>query len=227
MTYAGLLHHYLTMTNTESLTIRGEQQKALTELYAVLAHTSSTNAGFEFFVRPWADRDIGQNIMPHGWFAAKYIGVLRNMLLREQENELHLLSVLSPAWAGSGQSLAVSNAPSHFGPITFQVNFRDDGMLMKLDPRFAIPPGRIVLHLPWFADPGSARGDGKELPINSGRIEVPPVARQIEVVWKRKLPVAGFSYAETVESLKQEYRMRYREFLRDGSPPPKPLIDTR
>lgn len=226
MTYAGLLHHYLTMTNTESLTIRGEQQKALGELYAILAHTSSTNAGFEFFVRPWADRDIGQNIMPHGWFAAKYIAVLRNMLLREQEDELHLMSVLSPAWSGPGQTVSVINAPSHFGPVTFQANFRDSGMLMKLDPRFAIRPARIVLHLPWFVDAGSARADGNKLAVKSGRIELPPGARQIDVAWKRNSQAtAGFSYAEAVDALKKEYRKRYQDFLRDGSPPPKPLID--
>ena len=86
MTYAGLLHHYLTMKNTESWTVRGDQRKALEELYAILLHTSATNAGFEFFVRPWADRDIGQNIMPHGWFAAKYVAMVRNMLVREDES---------------------------------------------------------------------------------------------------------------------------------------------
>ncbi|MCX6619839.1 MAG: hypothetical protein NTY38_01915, partial [Acidobacteria bacterium] len=143
-------------------------------------------AGFEFFVRPWADRDIGENIMPHGWFAAKYIAVLRNMLVREQDKELHLLSVLSSAWAGPGQSVSLTNAPSNFGPITFQASFRDDGMLVKLDPRFAVAPARIVLHVPWFVDVKSARAYGKEVAVRSDRTDLPPGTRQLDVVWKRK-----------------------------------------
>ncbi|MCX6930631.1 MAG: hypothetical protein NT154_46610, partial [Verrucomicrobia bacterium] len=226
MTYAGLLHHYLTMKNTESWTIRGEQPRALEELYAILLHTSATNAGFEFFVRPWADRDIGQNIMPHGWFAAKYIGVVRNMLMREQENELHLLSVLSPAWSGTGQMIEVQNAPSHFGPVAFQANFRENGMSMELRPRFEVTPSKVVIHLPWFVTPGGARVDGKQVPVNRDRLEIPASAQRIDVTWKRNQDVAGFSYREAVEAYKQEYRRRYQQFLRDGAPPPRPLIET-
>jgi hypothetical protein len=226
MTYAGLLHHYLTMKNTESWTVRGDQTRALEELYAILAHTSATNAGWEFFVRPWADRDIGQNIMPHGWFAAKYIGVVRNMLLREQDSELHLLSVLSPAWSGSGQAIEIENAPSHFGPVAFKAGFRDGGMLLELRPKFETAPSKVVIHLPWFVTPGEAMVDGRQVALNRDRLEIPASARRVDVTWKRSQTVAGFSYREAVETYRQEYRKRYQQFLRDGSPPPRPLIET-
>jgi hypothetical protein len=214
------------MKNTESWTVRGEQQKALEELYAILLHTSATNAGFEFFVRPWADRDIGQNIMPHGWFAAKYIGVVRNMLLREQENELHLLSVLSPAWSGAGQTIEIENAPSHFGPIAFTASFRDNGMSMELRPKFEVTPSKVVIHLPWYVAPAGAKVDSKQVAMNRDRLEVPAGARRVDVTWKRNQVMSGFSYREAVEAYKHEYRRRYQQFLRDGSPPPRPLIET-
>jgi hypothetical protein len=227
MTYAGLLHHYLTMKNTESWIARGDQKEALEELYAILVHTSATNAGFEFFVRPWADRDIGQNIMPHGWFAAKYIGVVRNMLLREEANQLHLLSVLSPAWSEAGQTLEIENAPSYFGPISFKASFRQNGMLLDLRPRFEVQPSTVLVHLPWFVAPQGAIVDGRKVSVNHYRLEVPAGTRRIDVTWKRSPTTTGFSYRSAVEAYKQEYRRRYSEFLRNGGPPPRPLIDTQ
>jgi hypothetical protein len=46
------LHHYLTIKNTLTEVIRGDQEQAVRELYALLVHTSSTHAGFEFAIRP-------------------------------------------------------------------------------------------------------------------------------------------------------------------------------
>ncbi|OGB62322.1 MAG: hypothetical protein A2Y94_08110, partial [Caldithrix sp. RBG_13_44_9] len=92
------LHHYLTMKNTETEVIRGDQEAVIQELYAILLHTSATHTGFEFSIRPWQIRDFGMNMSPHGWFSAKYRTLLRNMLLREQGEDLHLLSCLSPEW---------------------------------------------------------------------------------------------------------------------------------
>ena len=53
MTYANgeFLHHYLTIKNTMTEVIRGDQEQALQEFYALLLHTSSTHAGFEFAIR--------------------------------------------------------------------------------------------------------------------------------------------------------------------------------
>ena len=53
MTYADgeFLHHYLTIKNTMTEIIRGDQEQALHEFYALLLHTSSTHAGFEYKIR--------------------------------------------------------------------------------------------------------------------------------------------------------------------------------
>ncbi len=61
MTYADgkFLHHYLTIKNTMTETIRGDQEQAIREFYAILLHTSSANAGFEYNIRPWGDRNFG------------------------------------------------------------------------------------------------------------------------------------------------------------------------
>ena len=224
MTYAGRLHHYLTMKNTENFIVRGDQKKALDELYAILVHTSATHAGFEWGVKAWGDRDFGNNLMPHGWFGAKYISVIRNMLLREEQNDLHLLSVLSPAWTGTGQRVAVRNAPTYFGTLGFEANFRDNGMTLALDPKFERAPGRVVVHLPWFVKASAATADGKAVSIEKDRLAVPASTRKVDITWAAAGGTAGFSYREAVENYKREYRARYEKFLREGSPAEKPAV---
>ena len=132
MTYAGWLHHYITMKNTEAELVRGEQQQVLKDLYTVLVHTSSTHAGWEVGPLPWSTRDFGEDLAPHGWFAAEYIILLRNMLVREQSGELHLLSVLSPAWCNPGDVIEVGKAPTEFGSLEMKAVFRDQGMTLGL-----------------------------------------------------------------------------------------------
>lgn len=224
MTYAGRLHHYLTMKNTENLIVRGEQQKTLDELYAILVHTSATNAGFEWGCKPWGDRDFGNNLMPHGWFGAKYVSVIRNMLLREQQNELHLLSVLSPAWTGAGKSISVRNAPTYFGTIALEARFRENGMTLELHPKFEQAPERVVVHLPFFVKASTASVDGKQITVEKNTLELPGSARKVDVTWTASGGATGLSYASAVENYKREYRARYQKFLREGSPDERPLV---
>jgi hypothetical protein len=115
------LHHYLTIKNTLTELVRGEQNQAVRELYAELLHTSSTHGGFEYAIRPWGSRDFEGNIAPHGWFAADYRNLLRNMMVREEAGSLHLLSAVSPEWIAKGKRIRVSNAPTYFGDIAFDL----------------------------------------------------------------------------------------------------------
>ena len=204
MTYADTryLHHYLTMKNTETWIIRGDQQEALEEFYAILAHTSATQAGFEFSLRPWADRDFHANLAPHGWFAAKYRNLLRDMLVREEGSELHLLSVVSPAWASPGDRISVERAPTDFGEIGFVCRFLEDGAEFSLRAKYFAPPKRVILHLPYFVK--AVRVEGGKL---RGRtVRLSPSSRQTVRIWWRRDPGAReFSYAKEVEWLKREY----------------------
>lgn len=218
MTYAGRLHHYLTMKNTENHIVRGDQQKTLEELYAILVHTSSTQAGFEWGVKAWGDRDFNQNLTPHGWFGAKYVSVIRNMLLREEQDDLHLLSVLSPAWTGAGQRLSVRQAPTYFGTLAMEARFRADGMTLELKPEFHRQPAHMVVHLPWFVKASAAQVDGKAIQPVKGRLTLPASARKLDVTWTAGPAPGGFSYREAVENYKREYRRRYAKFLAEGSP---------
>jgi hypothetical protein len=216
MTYADgeFLHHYLTIKNTMTETIRGDQQQALNELYSILLHTSSTNAGFEYKIRPWGDRNFGDNLSPHGWFAAEYRTLLRTMLVREEGDQLHLLSVVSPAWIGKGKTIAVRQAPTYFGPVAFTLEQPQAGVAtLHLHAAFTTPPAAIVVHLPWFVDVQSATADGKPVHPAQGALTIPAGTRTVELHWTVKPGTPQLSYDHAVAAYKAEYARRYQALM--------------
>jgi hypothetical protein len=213
MTYANgeFLHHYLTIKNTMTEIIRGEQEQALEEFYALLVHTSSTNAGFEFKIYPWGSRNFEDNLSPHGWFAAEYRTLLRTMLVREEGDQLHLLSAVSPAWIGAGKRITVRQAPSNFGTVAFTLEQPSaDEAILHLNPVFTRPPQKIVVHLPWFVDLKSATADGKTIYAVNGALAVSPQTRNINIRWTLKPDGPRLSYDRAVADYKAEYARRYQ-----------------
>ncbi len=213
MTYANgeFLHHYLTIKNTMTEAIRGDQEQAVRELYALLVHTSSTQAGFEFAILPWGDRNFEDNLAPHGWFAAEYRTLLRTMLVREEGNQLHLLSVVSPEWIGAGKKISVRQAPTNFGAIEFSLDQPSaDEAVLHLKSAFTQPPQKIVVHLPWFVDLKSATTDGKPVKATDGALSVPPETKEVRIHWTLKPGVPRQSYESAVREYKAEYARRYQ-----------------
>jgi hypothetical protein len=218
MTYGDgrFLHHYLTMKNTETETIRGDQEIAVEELYAMLVHTSSTHAGFEFAIRPWGTRDFGLNLSPHGWFSAKFRATLRNMLVREQGDDLHLLSVTSPEWFKAGNTISVKRAPTNFGEVEFSLKVIDNSHAsVDLNTKFRTAPKRIILHAPWFLEISDVAADGKSVKPGT-EIVLPPGARHIDLRFKRDANTPPLSYENAVERYKKEFRAHYEEFVKTG-----------
>jgi hypothetical protein len=210
------LHHYLTIKNTLTELARGEQEQAIREFYAELLHTSSTHTGFEYAIRPWGSRDFEGNIAPHGWFAADYRNLLRNMLVREDNGSLHLLSALSPEWIGKGKAIRVTSAPTYFGNLDFTLAVTDDRLaVLKIDSKFERPPQEIVLHLPWFLDISSVTADGRPIDFANGAAHLPATVREVRITWKSRRPV-NMNYQRTVDSYKKEYRRRYELLLDSG-----------
>jgi hypothetical protein len=216
MTYADgvFLHHYLTIKNTMTETIRGDQQQAIREFYAELVHTSSTNAGFEYKIRPWGDRDFGDNLTPHGWFAAEYRTLLRTMLVREEGNQLHLLSVVSPAWIGKGKTIAVSEAPTNFGAVAFTLDQPQEGRaVLHLKAAFSAPPAMVVVHLPWFVRLDAATADGKPVHEAQGSVSVPAQTQTVVLQWSVLPNAPHLSYDGAVQDYEAEYARRYQALM--------------
>jgi hypothetical protein len=220
MTYGDgqFLHHYLTIKNTLTEVARGEQEQPLRELYGLLMHTSSTQAGFEYAIHPWGDRNFEGNLSPHGWFAADYRTLLRNMLVREDGNVLHLLTVVSPEWLGEGKTIAVKNAPTEFGTVSYELTEPDAGTAsLALASQWRKAPASVVLHLPWFMDVSAVEVDGKTARVSDGTVMLPAGARTVTLRWARKADAPEMNYDKTVEAYKREYAERYAAYV-SGKP---------
>lgn len=220
MTYADgkFLHDYLGFKNLMTEIVRGDQEQAVRDLNAELVHTSSTQAGFEFNILPWGDRNFGNNLAPHGWFAAEYRTTLRNMLVREDGDTLHLLSAISPAWVGAGKTIAVRQAPTSFGTVAFTLEQHAAGeAALHLQTSFTAPPKEIVVHLPWFVELKSATADGKPVAFGDGTLTVPPSSRTLMLHWIVKPNTPHLSYDQAVSDYKSEYVRRYQQLMHSAA----------
>ncbi len=208
------VHDYLIFKNTLTEIERGDQKQPLDDLYATLVHTSSTQEGFEFAIRVWGDRDFADNLPPHGWFAAEYRIALRDMMVREDEGDVHLLSVMSPAWMGAGKTIRVERAPTQFGEVGFTMTQADDHSAdIRLDMQWRKTPKSIYLHLPWFADVSGVWVDGKPATQKNGLVQIPPDAREVRLKWTRRADAPDWSYDEAVRRFKEEYRQHYYAYM--------------
>ena len=219
MTYADgkFLHHYLTIKNTMTETIRGDQEQALNEFYALLLHTSCSQRRIRIRHPSLGRPQLRHNLAPHGWFAAEYRTLLRTMLVREQGDQLHLLSVVSPAWIGKDKTIAVRQAPTNFGTVAFTLLQPEDGeAVLHLNTAFSSPPRGIIVHLPWFMDLKSATADGKPLQPAGGALTIPAATRTIELRWSMKPSTPRLSYDRSIADYEAEYARRYQALMHAG-----------
>jgi hypothetical protein len=196
-----LLHDYLGFRVFETELAAGNQQRAIDGLYASLAHTTATNGGFETGVRVYGSRAVDDNMTPHGTFAAEYVTLLRNMLVREQADGIVLMSALSPTWLKPGEAVSVHDAPTTFGKVSFTLRPTDDGA--RLEWHADVPEGTSIRWpLPGFAS--DVKADHLE---KGGRsILLPDRSGTLTVHWKLGGPSA--SYAGQVQQLRSAYRRR-------------------
>ena len=150
------------------------------------------------------------------------------MLVREEGNQLHLLSAVSPAWIGKGKTIAVRQAPTYFGPVAFTLTQPSATQaILRIDAHFDRAPKSIEIHLPWFMDLHSATVDGALItfscvePCTGGSISVPASAREVRLNWILRPGTPQLSYDHAVAAYKSEYARRY-EALMHGESTPKP-----
>jgi hypothetical protein len=196
-----LLHDYLGFRVFQTDLADGNQQRAIDGLYASLAHTTATHSGFETGVRVFGSRAVDDNMTPHGWFAAEYVTLLRNMLVRERGDGIALMSALSPKWLEPGEAVSAHDAPTTFGKVSFTLRPTDDGA--RLEWHADVPEDtQIRWPLPDFAK--DIKADHLE---KGGRsILLPSRSGTLTVHWKLGGPSA--SYAGEVQQLRAAYRRR-------------------
>ena len=223
------IHYWQTPNNGQNALVRGkaeDQQAAVGDLYALLLHTSSTHAPQEWGTAPWSSRDNGRhtlNLLPDGAASAKTIELVRNMIVREFDEDLYLLSAVSPEWLKPGKAIEAVDAPTNFGPLSLKLQAAADSLILSLTGPNRNPPKRILVRIPWFFELAEAKADGKPVKAEDGHLVLRPGVRKVTLRGRIKPDTRQCNFEQTVEEYKQEYRCRYEEFLRTGIVGNEPL----
>jgi hypothetical protein len=90
----------------------------------------------------------GTGDMPEAWANANLVLLLRDMLVREDHDVLHVLSGIPAFWIQAGEHIAIGAAPTTYGG---QVSFRLDypqqrRMKLRLESAAALPA--VTVHFP-------------------------------------------------------------------------------
>ena len=148
------------MDVAETYLLRGEVEKTADLLVATMDHSYSTKVWREEMLvdntlptacgkpRSDAKNQTGSGDMPEAWAHANLVILLRNMLLREEEGGLHLLSGIPASWIGVGEKISVQDAPTMLGgKLSYTLSYPEAGkMNLDLSP----PPGacQVAVHFP-------------------------------------------------------------------------------
>ncbi|MDD5644714.1 MAG: hypothetical protein PHO00_04640 [bacterium] len=126
-----------------------------------------------------ADGIIGD--VPHGWSAAFYILLLRNMIIREEAGRIVLFSAAPESWFEDGKYIKIKDAPTHFGKISFRCgSFMEEGFIRLEIEMKAPPPGGFKIRLPGNKKIKYVKINGrKTAPARAGAYSAPPGSKEI------------------------------------------------
>ena len=102
------------------------------------------------------------------------------------------------------------------GPISFALRAEEGRLTVRLDSQFRQAPTKVLLHIPWFFDLRAAEADGRPIQPSEGHVAIAPTTRELTLRGAIKPGTPSLNYESVVEKYKQEYRLRYEEFLRTG-----------
>jgi len=86
--------------------------------------------------------------LPHTYSNTQQLRLLRNMLVREDGETLWLGQAIPRDWLTAGKRVAVSDAPTLFGAVSYSITANTDGVMhVSLDPPTRTEPVEIALRL--------------------------------------------------------------------------------
>jgi hypothetical protein len=125
--------------------------------------------------------------IPHGWAAAEFNLLLRDILFFEADEDgdrhIYLASGVPPHWVGDGQSVSVAEAPTIFGGL-FGYRLSHDAGEKRVDLEILRPPAadvRFVYPCRFGSGVAAASVDGAEVPVSGRNINLPAGAQHATV----------------------------------------------
>lgn len=89
----------------------------------------------------------------HGWAAAEWAMMIRNLFVREEGDALVLGSGIFPEWTQSGRLHGFGPTQTPFGPVSVRFSKEDSGPVFELTADFSDParrPSDIVIDIPGY-----------------------------------------------------------------------------
>ncbi len=126
---------------------RNEVRKAILGLYGSMAFGMSRDT---FAAVECTHIQTGENYwtLPHTYSNTQQLRLLRNMLLREDGRNLWLAQATPRPWLEPGKHVAVKEAPTKFGPVSYSIESRDDGTFrVRVTPPTRNIPDQIILQI--------------------------------------------------------------------------------
>jgi hypothetical protein len=131
----------------EAHLVRDEGDAAIKLLYATLNHGTP--------VYTWCEERGQEPNTPktsgdrqHLWTPVAVVRFLRDALVMEQDDQLHLARGIDRSWLASGREVGIQDAPTHFGTLTYRMAF--DPSRSRLTGTIDFPasevPYRATLH---------------------------------------------------------------------------------
>ncbi len=141
-----ILQPHMSLSVTNSHIIREEQEEAIDGFYSFLLHSTSTHS-FPDSVQ-YQTKEAQGDHLPHLKAAALYVTTLRNMLVREEGENLHIFSAVPSAWLEPGKTIRFENVPTRFGRISVSATAEEDLIMINLTRPDRRDPERVLIHLP-------------------------------------------------------------------------------
>jgi hypothetical protein len=101
---------------------RGNGDKAVRYLYAVLNHGTPLYTWCEERGQEPGTADFSGD-RQHLWTPLAVARIVRDLLVMESGDGLNLALGTAREWLGSGKSIGIQSAPTHFGPVSYQMQF--------------------------------------------------------------------------------------------------------
>ena len=144
------INAYLTLDIAETLLRKGDDRYR--ELLRNVADLASSTGQWPEAIHPitlGGCMGDGQ----HGWAAAEWVLLIRNLFVREEGNSLVLGSGILPDWTNTDEPVFFGPTQTHAGPVAVRL-FKEKGKArFEIDAEFSKarkPPESIIIHVPGF-----------------------------------------------------------------------------
>jgi hypothetical protein len=89
----------------------------------------------------------------HGWAAAEWVMMIRNLFVREEGETLVLGSGIMPEWIASKKPVSFGPTRTHFGEVEVRFTKKDDKTVLEMEVDFSkgtTQPTNIIIEVPGF-----------------------------------------------------------------------------